>query len=101
VKGMLTGRSTILAIGRSSADDHRWPTTANQVALAIAKKPWIAGRGQSRSSRSTSPALRELLPLRRAREGGLIRAWEVADFTTGPTSGPSPDSTQIHKHLCY
>ncbi|MFE3703792.1 5-methyltetrahydropteroyltriglutamate--homocysteine S-methyltransferase, partial [Nocardia tengchongensis] len=44
------------------------------------------------------PALRELLPLRRADQPGYLE-WAVAAFRLA-TSGVA-DTTQIHTHLCY
>src|SRR5690606_4287025 len=44
------------------------------------------------------PALRELLPLRRARQAEYL-AWAVAAYRRA-TSGVA-DRTQIHTHLCY
>jgi 5-methyltetrahydropteroyltriglutamate--homocysteine methyltransferase len=44
------------------------------------------------------PALRELLPLKRADQAGYLD-WSVASFRLS-TAGAAP-ATQVHTHLCY
>lgn len=97
VKGMLTGPVTILAWS-FVRDDQPLADTANQVALAIRDETVdLQGAGIA-VIQVDEPALRELLPLRRAEQDAYLR-WAVGAFRLA-TSGVA-DSTQIHTHLCY
>jgi 5-methyltetrahydropteroyltriglutamate--homocysteine methyltransferase len=97
VKGMLTGPVTILAWS-FVRDDQPLADTANQVALAIRDETVdLQGAGIA-IIQVDEPALRELLPLRRADQEDYLR-WAVGSFRLA-TSGVH-DSTQIHTHLCY
>ena len=97
VKGMLTGPVTILAWS-FVRDDQPLADTANQVALAIRDETVdLQGAGIA-VIQVDEPALRELLPLRRAQQEDYLR-WAVGAFRLA-TSGVA-DSTQIHTHLCY
>jgi 5-methyltetrahydropteroyltriglutamate--homocysteine methyltransferase len=97
VKGMLTGPVTILAWS-FVRDDQPLADTANQVALAIRDETVDLQAAGIAIIQVDEPALRELLPLRRARQGEYLR-WAVGAFRLA-TSGVA-DSTQIHTHLCY
>ena len=97
VKGMLTGPVTILAWS-FVRDDQPLADTANQVALAIRDETVDLQSAGIAVIQVDEPALRELLPLRRADQEEYLR-WAVGSFRLA-TSGVS-DSTQIHTHLCY
>ncbi|OBG39931.1 5-methyltetrahydropteroyltriglutamate--homocysteine S-methyltransferase [Mycobacterium sp. E3198] len=97
VKGMLTGPVTILAWS-FVRDDQPLADTANQVALAIRDETVDLQAAGIAVIQVDEPALRELLPLRRARQDDYLR-WAVGAFRLA-TSGVA-DSTQIHTHLCY
>lgn len=97
VKGMLTGPVTILAWS-FVRDDQPLADTANQVALAIRDETVDLQSAGIAVIQVDEPALRELLPLRRADQEDYLR-WAVGAFRLA-TSGVA-DSTQIHTHLCY
>ncbi len=97
VKGMLTGPVTILAWS-FVRDDQPLADTANQVALAIRDETVDLQSAGIAVIQVDEPALRELLPLRRADQDDYLR-WAVGAFRLA-TSGVA-DSTQIHTHLCY
>ncbi|UXA05749.1 5-methyltetrahydropteroyltriglutamate--homocysteine S-methyltransferase [Mycobacterium sp. SMC-2] len=97
VKGMLTGPVTILAWS-FVRDDQPLADTANQVALAIRDETVDLQSAGIAVIQVDEPALRELLPLRRAQQDDYLR-WAVGSFRLA-TSGVA-DSTQIHTHLCY
>lgn len=97
VKGMLTGPVTILAWS-FVRDDQPLADTANQVALAIRDETVDLQAAGIGIIQVDEPALRELLPLRRAQQEDYLR-WAVGSFRLA-TSGVA-DSTQIHTHLCY
>jgi 5-methyltetrahydropteroyltriglutamate--homocysteine methyltransferase len=97
VKGMLTGPVTILAWS-FVRDDQPLADTANQVALAIRDETVDLQSAGIAVIQVDEPALRELLPLRRADQDEYLH-WAVGAFRLA-TSGVA-DSTQIHTHLCY
>ena len=97
VKGMLTGPVTILAWS-FVRDDQPLADTANQIALAIRDETVDLQSAGIAVIQVDEPALRELLPLRRADQDEYLR-WAVGAFRLA-TSGVA-DSTQIHTHLCY
>jgi 5-methyltetrahydropteroyltriglutamate--homocysteine methyltransferase len=97
VKGMLTGPVTILAWS-FVRDDQPLADTADQVALAIRDETVDLQSAGIAVIQVDEPALRELLPLRRADQDEYLR-WAVGSFRLA-TSGVE-DSTQIHTHLCY
>ncbi|MEU4341756.1 5-methyltetrahydropteroyltriglutamate--homocysteine S-methyltransferase [Nocardia sp. NPDC023852] len=97
VKGMLTGPVTILAWS-FVRDDQPLGDSARQVALAIRDETVDLQRAGIRIVQVDEPALRELLPLRRADQPAYLE-WSVQSFRLA-TSGVS-DATQIHTHLCY
>ncbi|WP_343602190.1 5-methyltetrahydropteroyltriglutamate--homocysteine S-methyltransferase [Mycobacterium sp.] len=97
VKGMLTGPVTILAWS-FVRDDQPLADTAAQVALAIRDETVDLQSAGISIIQVDEPALRELLPLRRADQEDYLE-WAVGAFRLA-TSGVA-DSTQIHTHLCY
>lgn len=97
VKGMLTGPVTILAWS-FVRDDQPLADTARQVALAIRDETVDLQSAGIGVIQVDEPALRELLPLRRAEQDNYLQ-WAVGAFRLA-TSGVA-DSTQIHTHLCY
>lgn len=97
VKGMLTGPVTILAWS-FVRDDQPLADTADQVAFAIRQETVDLQRAGISIIQVDEPALRELLPLRKADRPAYLD-WAVAAFRLA-TSGVA-DSTQIHTHLCY
>src|SRR5690606_29002554 len=97
VRGMLTGAVTILAWS-FVRDDQPLGDTAQQVALAIRDEVRDLEAAGIRVVQVDEPALRELLPLRAARQQEYLD-WAVESFRLA-TSGVT-DGTQIHTHLCY
>ncbi len=97
VKGMLTGPVTMLAWS-FVRDDQPLADTARQVALAIREEISDLEAAGIRIIQVDEPALRELLPLRRASRDAYL-GWAVDAFRLA-TSGAA-DSTQIHTHMCY
>ncbi|KID27788.1 methionine synthase (B12-independent) [Prauserella sp. Am3] len=97
VKGMLTGPVTILAWS-FVRDDQPLGDTAQQVALAIRDEVRDLEAAGIRVVQVDEPALRELLPLRAARQQEYLD-WAVESFRLA-TSGVT-DGTQLHTHLCY
>ncbi|MEU6584057.1 5-methyltetrahydropteroyltriglutamate--homocysteine S-methyltransferase [Nocardia sp. NPDC046763] len=97
VKGMLTGPVTILAWSYIR-DDQPVADTARQIALAIRDETVDLEAAGIGIIQVDEPALRELLPLRRADQAAYLD-WAVEAFRLA-TSGVA-DATQIHTHLCY
>ncbi|GAA4146121.1 5-methyltetrahydropteroyltriglutamate--homocysteine S-methyltransferase [Leifsonia shinshuensis] len=97
VKGMLTGPVTILAWS-FVRDDQPLGETARQVALALRDEIADLEAAGIRVVQVDEPALRELLPLKRADQADYLE-WSVGSFRLA-TSGVA-DATQIHTHLCY
>ncbi len=97
VKGMLTGPVTMLAWS-FVRDDQPLADTAPQVALALRDEIADLEAAAIRIVQVDEPALRELLPLRRADRAAYLR-WAVAAFRLA-TSGAA-DTTQVHTHMCY
>lgn len=97
VKGMLTGPVTILAWS-FVRDDQPLATTANQVALALRDEVADLEAAGVRIVQVDEPALRELLPLKRADQSSYLD-WSVAAFRLA-TAGADA-ATQVHTHLCY
>jgi len=97
VKGMLTGPVTILAWS-FVRDDQPLATTADQVALALRDEIADLERAGIGIVQVDEPALRELLPLRRAEHADYL-AWSVGAFRLA--TGGAAAATQIHTHLCY
>jgi len=97
VKGMLTGPVTMLAWS-FVRDDQPLSDTARQVALAIRDEIADLEAAGIGIIQVDEPALRELLPLRRADRQAYLD-WAVRAFRLA-TSGAA-DETQIHTHMCY
>src|SRR5690606_31416052 len=97
VKGMLTGPVTILAWS-FVRDDQPLAETAHQVALALRDEVIDLEAAGTSVIQVDEPALRELLPLRRA-DWDAYLGWAVESFRLS-TSGVA-DHTQIHTHMCY
>ena len=97
VKGMLTGPVTILAWS-FVRDDQPLATTANQVALALRDEIADLEEAGIRIIQVDEPALRELLPLKKADQPAYLD-WSVASFRLA-TAGADA-ATQVHTHLCY
>ncbi|POM25891.1 5-methyltetrahydropteroyltriglutamate--homocysteine methyltransferase [Actinomadura rubteroloni] len=97
VKGMLTGPVTMLAWS-FVRDDQPLADTARQVALALRDEIGDLEAAGIGVVQVDEPALRELLPPRRAEHADYL-AWAVGAFRLA-TSGVA-DATQIHTHMCY
>lgn len=97
MKGMLTGPVTILAWS-FVRDDQPLGETANQVALALRDEIADLEAAGIKVIQVDEPALRELLPLRKADQAAYLD-WSVKSFRLS-TAGAG-DSTQVHTHLCY
>ncbi|GAA2005753.1 5-methyltetrahydropteroyltriglutamate--homocysteine S-methyltransferase [Microbacterium ulmi] len=97
VKGMLTGPVTILAWS-FVRDDQPLGETANQVALALRDEIADLEEAGIRIIQVDEPALRELLPLKKAAQPAYLD-WSVGSFRLA-TAG-ARDATQLHTHLCY
>ncbi|WP_347978712.1 5-methyltetrahydropteroyltriglutamate--homocysteine S-methyltransferase [Microbacterium sp. ProA8] len=97
MKGMLTGPVTILAWS-FVRDDQPLGETANQVALALRDEIADLEEAGIRVIQVDEPALRELLPLKRADQAAYLE-WSVGSFRLA-TAGAAP-ATQVHTHLCY
>ncbi|HYI52267.1 MAG TPA: 5-methyltetrahydropteroyltriglutamate--homocysteine S-methyltransferase, partial [Microbacterium sp.] len=97
MKGMLTGPVTILAWS-FVRDDQPLGDTANQVALALREEIADLEDGGIRIIQVDEPALRELLPLKKAAQPAYLE-WSVNSFRLA-TAGAA-DATQVHTHLCY
>ncbi len=97
VKGMLTGPVTMLAWSFVRTDQPLGET-ARQVSLAIRDEIADLEAAGIRIIQVDEPALRELLPLRRADREAYLD-WAVRAFRLA-TSGAA-DATQIHTHMCY
>jgi 5-methyltetrahydropteroyltriglutamate--homocysteine methyltransferase len=97
MKGMLTGPITILQWS-FVRDDQPRSATAEQIALAIRDEVVdleLAGIGIIQID---EPAIREGLPLRRARWAHYLH-WAARAFRIS-ASGVA-DTTQVHTHMCY
>ncbi|RRJ86390.1 5-methyltetrahydropteroyltriglutamate--homocysteine S-methyltransferase [Gulosibacter macacae] len=97
VKGMLTGPVTILAWS-FVRDDQPLGDTAFQVGLALRDEVADLEAAGIQIIQVDEPALRELLPLERARHADYLK-WSVDSFRLS-TAVAKPE-TQIHTHLCY
>jgi 5-methyltetrahydropteroyltriglutamate--homocysteine methyltransferase len=97
VKGMLTGPVTILAWS-FVRDDEPIGEVARQVGLAIRDEVHALEAAGVAIVQVDEPALRELLPLRKADQLAYLD-WAITSFRLA-TSGVG-DATSIHTHLCY
>ncbi len=97
VKGMLTGPVTMLAWSFVRTDQPL-SETARQVALAVRDEIADLEAAGIRIIQVDEPALRELLPLRRADREAYLD-WAVRAFRLA--TSVAADATQIHTHMCY
>ncbi|WP_169982153.1 5-methyltetrahydropteroyltriglutamate--homocysteine S-methyltransferase [Microbispora sp. H10836] len=97
VKGMLTGPVTIVAWS-FVRDDLPLREVVLQVADAVREEVGDLEEAGIRVIQVDEPALRELVPLRRAEQDAYLE-WAVAAYRWA-TSG-ADECTQIHTHLCY
>lgn len=97
VKGMLTGPVTILAWS-FVREDLPIGQVADQVGLALRDEVADLEAAGIGIIQVDEPALRELLPLRRADQGEYLQ-WSIGSFRAA-TAGAAPE-TQVHTHLCY
>ena len=97
VKGMLTGPVTML-MWSFVRDDQPRSETCKQLALAIRDEVSDLESAGVDIIQVDEPALRELLPLKRADQRPYLD-WSVGSFRLA-TAGAA-DATQIHTHLCY
>lgn len=97
MKGMLTGPVTILAWS-FVRDDQPLGETANQVALALRDEIADLEAAGIAIIQVDEPALRELLPLKKADQPAYLR-WSVDSFRLA--TGGAAAGTQVHTHLCY
>ncbi|MES2316860.1 MAG: 5-methyltetrahydropteroyltriglutamate--homocysteine S-methyltransferase [Pseudomonadota bacterium] len=97
VKGMLTGPVTILQWS-FVRDDQPRSLTALQIALAMRAEVADLEQAGVKIIQIDEPALREGLPLRRARWDEYLD-WATRAFRV--TASVADDATQIHTHMCY
>ena len=97
MKGMLTGPITILQWS-FVRDDQPRSTTAEQIALAIRDEVTDLEAAGIGIIQIDEPAIREGLPLRRARWDEYLQ-WAARAFRIS-ASGVG-DATQVHTHMCY
>ncbi len=97
MKGMLTGPITILQWS-FVRDDQPRERTAEQIALAIRDEVTDLEAAGIGIIQIDEPAIREGLPLRRARWDAYL-AWAARAFRIS-ASGVA-DDTQVHTHMCY
>jgi 5-methyltetrahydropteroyltriglutamate--homocysteine methyltransferase len=97
VKGMLTGPVTILQWSFVREDQPR-KDTCMQIALAVRDEVADLEAAGIRVIQIDEPALREGLPLRKARWPEYLD-WAVKAFRLA--SGVARPDTQVHTHMCY
>ena len=97
MKGMLTGPITILQWS-FVRDDQPRSATAQQIALAIRDEVVDLEAAGIGIIQIDEPAIREGLPLRRARWNEYLQ-WAARAFRIS-ASGVA-DKTQVHTHMCY
>jgi 5-methyltetrahydropteroyltriglutamate--homocysteine methyltransferase len=97
VKGMLTGPVTILQWS-FVRDDQPRSETCSQLALALYDEVLDLEAAGIRVIQIDEPALREGLPLRRAKWQAYLH-WAVNCFRQAATGVRA--ETQIHTHMCY
>jgi len=97
MKGMLTGPITILQWS-FVRDDQPRATTALQIALAIRDEVGDLEQAGIAIIQIDEPAIREGLPLRRAKWADYLR-WAARAFRISASA--VRDDTQIHTHMCY
>jgi 5-methyltetrahydropteroyltriglutamate--homocysteine methyltransferase len=97
VKGMLTGPVTMLNWS-FVRDDQPRSATAEQIALAIRDEVSDLIAAGITVIQIDEPALREGLPLDRARWAAYLD-WATASFRLAAATAPA--NVQIHTHMCY
>jgi 5-methyltetrahydropteroyltriglutamate--homocysteine methyltransferase len=97
MKGMLTGPVTILQWSFVRDDQPRADTTL-QIALAIRAEVADLEQAGIGIIQIDEPAIREGLPLRRARWDDYL-GWATRAFRVA--ASVAADTTQIHTHMCY
>ncbi|MDX1922460.1 MAG: 5-methyltetrahydropteroyltriglutamate--homocysteine S-methyltransferase [Alphaproteobacteria bacterium] len=97
MKGMLTGPVTILNWS-FVRDDQPRSTSCQQLALAIRQEVLDLEKAGIRIIQIDEAALREGLPLRRAKWNEYLN-WAVDAFRIAANG--VADETQIHTHMCY
>ena len=97
MKGMLTGPITILQWSFVRNDQPR-RDTAMQIALAIRDEVCDLEKAGIRIIQIDEAALREGLPIRKAKWDDYLK-WSVDAFRV--TASGVEDRTQIHTHMCY
>jgi 5-methyltetrahydropteroyltriglutamate--homocysteine methyltransferase len=97
VKGMLTGPVTIVAWSFVRSD-LPLRSVVRQVADAVREEVADLAAAGVPIIQVDEPALRELLPLRRADQAEYL-SWAVEAYRRATSS--APDGVQIHTHLCY
>ncbi|MEF2230591.1 MAG: 5-methyltetrahydropteroyltriglutamate--homocysteine S-methyltransferase [Pseudodesulfovibrio sp.] len=97
MKGMLTGPVTILCWS-FVRDDLPRAEVCRQIALAMRDEVRDLEKAGIKIIQIDEAALREGMPLRRARQEAYLR-WAVDCFRL--TAGIAGKATQIHSHMCY
>jgi 5-methyltetrahydropteroyltriglutamate--homocysteine methyltransferase len=97
MKGMLTGPVTILQWS-FVRDDQPRDVTTNQIAFAIRDEVLALERAGIAIIQIDEAAIREGLPLRKAKHPHYLD-WAVKAFRI--TASGVQDETQIHTHMCY
>lgn len=97
VKGMLTGPVTILNWSFVHDDVPRF-TVLNQIALALREEMEILEENGIKIIQVDEPALREGLPLAKAKEHAYL---DAAVYAFRLATASVQDDTQIHTHMCY
>ncbi|MGC9347013.1 MAG: 5-methyltetrahydropteroyltriglutamate--homocysteine S-methyltransferase [Anaerolineae bacterium] len=97
VKGMLTGPVTIINWSYPRTDIPR-REIAYQLALALRDEIADLEAAGARAVQVDEPALREGLPLKRARWDEYL-TWAVNAFRLA--TGRATPETQVHTHMCY
>ncbi|KAJ1966680.1 methionine-synthesizing 5- methyltetrahydropteroyltriglutamate--homocysteine methyltransferase [Dispira parvispora] len=97
IKGMLTGPVTCLQWS-FVRDDQPRSVTAHQLALALRDEVSDLEKANITTIQIDEPAIREGLPLRRAKWEAYLD-WAVSAFLL--TSSSVQKGTQIHTHMCY
>lgn len=97
MKGMLTGPVTIMAWS-FVRDDEPKQEVADQIGLALRAEITDLEAAGIKIIQVDEPAIRELLPLRKAGRDQYLN-WSVGAFRLA--TGGAKQETQIHTHLCY
>lgn len=97
VKGMLTGPVTILSWS-FPREDESFEKSAYQIALALRDEVADLEAAGVQIIQIDEPAIRELLPLRKAEQADYLQWAERAFRLSAAVVKPE---TQIHTHMCY